>query len=132
MKKEIQLRQTAMAASIIIDHTSEEHNKIGHVRFYSYLLNLLALNLDFLYYIGHPSSALTLSVGQQEEHPAHKKLSDDVLVWLSVWSEVQIVCIWSRGCHCIQKPHHLLPHLNPGWSYLSCTGFPRLSWKRRS
>ena len=23
------------------------------------------------------------------------KLSDDVLVWLFVWSEVQIVCIWS-------------------------------------
>jgi len=30
-------------------------------------------------------------VGQQEEHPAHKKLSDEVLVWLSVWSKV---------CHC--------------------------------
>ena len=24
-----------------------------------------------------------------------KKLTDEVLVWLSVWSEVQIVCIWS-------------------------------------
>jgi len=23
------------------------------------------------------------------------RLSDKVLVWLSVWSEVQIVCIWS-------------------------------------
>ena len=31
-------------------------------------------------------SALTLLVGRQEEHPAHKKLSDEVLVWLSVWS----------------------------------------------
>jgi len=40
-------------------------------------------------------SALTLLVGRQEEHPAYKKLSDEVLVWLSVWSEVQIVCIWS-------------------------------------
>jgi len=29
----------------------------------------------------------------QEEHPAHQKLSDDVLVWLSVWSEVQMICI---------------------------------------
>jgi len=27
-----------------------------------------------------------------------QKLSD-VLVWLSVWSEVQIVCIWSSWCH---------------------------------
>jgi len=27
----------------------------------------------------------------------HVKLSDEVLVWLSVWSEVaQIVCIWSE------------------------------------
>jgi len=33
-------------------------------------------------------SALTLLVGHQEEHPARKKLSDEVLVWLSVWSEV--------------------------------------------
>jgi len=31
----------------------------------------------------------------EEKHPACKKLSDEVLVWLSVWSEVQIVCIWS-------------------------------------
>ena len=34
-------------------------------------------------------SALTLLVGWQEEHPAHKKLSDEVLAWLSVGSEVQ-------------------------------------------
>ena len=26
-------------------------------------------------------------------------LSDEVLVWLSIWSEVQIVCIWSSWCH---------------------------------
>ena len=38
-------------------------------------------------------SALTLLVGQQEEHPARKKnLSDEVLAWLSVWSEVQMTC----------------------------------------
>ena len=34
-------------------------------------------------------SALTLLVGREEGHPACKKLSDEVLVWLSVWSEVQ-------------------------------------------
>ena len=28
------------------------------------------------------------------------------------------------------KPHHLSPHLNPDWFYLSGTGLPRLSWKR--
>jgi len=31
---------------------------------------------------------MTLLVGQQEGHPACKKLSDGVLAWLSVWSEV--------------------------------------------
>jgi len=31
-------------------------------------------------------SALTLLVGWQEEHPACKKQSGVVLVWLSVWS----------------------------------------------
>ena len=25
-------------------------------------------------------------------------------MWLSVWSEVQIVCTWSSWCHCIPKP----------------------------
>jgi len=40
-------------------------------------------------------SALMLLVGQQEEHPARKKLSDEVLMWLSVWIKVQMTCIWS-------------------------------------
>ena len=44
-------------------------------------------------------SALTLLVGQQEGHPACKKLSGGVLAWLSVWSEVQ-TCIWPSWCHC--------------------------------
>ena len=44
-------------------------------------------------------SALTLLVGQQEGHPACKKQSGGVLVWLSVWSKVQ-TCIWSGWCHC--------------------------------
>jgi len=39
-------------------------------------------------------SALTLLVGRQEGHPACIKLSGGLLAWLSVWSEVQIVCIW--------------------------------------
>jgi len=38
---------------------------------------------------------LTLLVGHQEEHPVCKNVSTEVLVWLSVYSEVQIVCIWS-------------------------------------
>jgi len=62
--------------------------------------------------------------------PGLSKLSDEVLVWLSVWSEVQIVCMWSSWCQCIPKPHHLLLHLNPDWFYLSGAGLLRLSWKR--
>ena len=59
-----------------------------------------------------------------------QKLSDEMLMWLSVWNEVQIVCVLSSWCHCIPKPHRLLPHLNPHWFYLSVTSLPRLSHKR--
>jgi len=34
-------------------------------------------------------SALTLLVGRHEEHLPCKKLNDEVLVWISVWSEMQ-------------------------------------------
>jgi len=40
-------------------------------------------------------SALTLLVGCQEEHLACKTLSDEMLAWLSVCSEVQIIGVWS-------------------------------------
>jgi len=40
-------------------------------------------------------SDLTLLVGRQEGHLACKKLSGEVLAWLSVWSEVQMIDIWS-------------------------------------
>ena len=73
----------------------------------------------FLHAICAFSALMTLLVGRQEEHPACKKFCDGVLVWLSVWSEVQIVRIWPSWCHCIPKLHHLLPHLNPEWFYLS-------------
>jgi len=42
---------------------------------------------------------LALLAGRQEEHLACKKLSDKVLAWLSVWSEVQMIYIWSSWCH---------------------------------
>jgi len=38
-------------------------------------------------------SALMLLVGRQEGHPACKKLSGELLAWLSVWSEVK-TCRW--------------------------------------
>jgi len=37
-------------------------------------------------------SALTLSVGQQEGHPVCKKLSGEVLAWLSVWA-ISLQCL---------------------------------------
>jgi len=39
-------------------------------------------------------------VERQEQHPACRKLSDKMLAWLSVWTKVQIICIWSSWCHC--------------------------------
>jgi len=56
-----------------------------------------------------------------------QKLSDEALVWLSVWSEVQIVRIYGSADASASKLHHLLPHLNPDWFYFSGTGLPRLS-----
>jgi len=47
----------------------------------------------------NPFSALMLLLGWQEGQPACKKLSGGLLVWLSVWSEVQ-TCIWPSWCHC--------------------------------
>ena len=38
-------------------------------------------------------------VGHQEEHQSCKKLNDEVLVWLSVLSKMQMICIWC-WCHC--------------------------------
>jgi len=55
---------------------------------------LFILATDYYAIYALPSSALTLLVGHQEEHLAHRKLSDGVLAWLSVWSVVQMICIW--------------------------------------
>ena len=66
-------------------------------------------------------SALTLLVGRQEGHSACKKLSGRVLVWLSVWSEVQT---YMRPCwyHC----HSL--SLAPVKSRLVLPFWYRLTW----
>jgi len=57
---------------------------------------------------------LTLLVGRQEEHPAYKKLSDEVLVWLSVWSEV------TRHPKAPSSLASLIPGLVP--AYPDCPG----------
>ena len=51
-------------------------------------------------------SALTLLVGRQS--------SDEVLVWLSVWSEVRIVYVWSSWCHCHPKTPSFLVSFKSG------------------
>jgi len=56
-------------------------------------------NLSTIIHNAYAFSALTLLVGRREGHPACKKQSGGVLVWLSVWSKVQ-TCIWPSWCHC--------------------------------
>jgi len=68
---------------------------------------------------------LTLLVGQQEGHPACKKLIGEVLASLSVWSEVDL--------HMVQLIP--LPPIISWFSkiqmvYLSGAGLRRLSWKK--
>ena len=54
----------------------------------------LASHFSSTYPVFHNAfSALTLLVAWQEGHPACKKLSGEVLAWLSVWSKVQ-TCMW--------------------------------------
>ena len=64
---------------------------------------------------------MTLLVGRQEGHPACKKLSGGVLMWLSVCSKV-LTCIWPSWCHC----HSL--SLASVKSRLSLPFWYRLTW----
>ena len=76
----------------------EQVQKYGDLTVFRMVAILDFLNSNFLT-VCLAFSALTLLVGQQEGHPACKKLSGGVLAWLSVWSEVQ-TCIWPSRCHC--------------------------------
>jgi len=40
-------------------------------------------------------SALTLLARHPEEHLACKRLSDEMLAMVIVWSKVQMICLWS-------------------------------------
>jgi len=55
-------------------------------------------------------------------------LSDEVLAWLSVWNEVQMICVWSSWCYC--HPISCFIKIRNGFYYLSAAGLPRLPWKR--
>jgi len=61
------------------------------------LLRLSMFYVVFFVVYSVAFSALILLVGRQEAHPACKKLSDEVLAWLSVWSEVQMVQLTPRS-----------------------------------
>jgi len=77
-------------------------------------------------------SILTLLVRHQEEHPACRKLRDEVLEWLSVWSKVQMICIWSTSCHChyviscVIKIQIALTFLVPAYPF--CSGREAIKW----
>ena len=47
-------------------------------------------------------------------------MSDELLAWLSVWNELQIVCIWSSRCYCHPKTPSSLASVN----YFFGTGLP--------
>ena len=79
-----------------------ENNYWQYALKYRWAKKLKLGQIFFLYILAF--SALTLLVGRQEEHPAHKKLSDGVLAWLSFWTVMQMFCMLSSGCHC---HHHL-------------------------
>ena len=58
------------------------------------------------------------------------KLNDEVLAWSSVWSKVQIVCIWCSWCHGHPITPSFLASLKPRWFYRYVSDFSRLSrWK---
>ena len=78
---------------------------------------------------GRLFSVLTLFVGRLEEHPTCKKLTDEVFVWLSVWSEVQLVCVVQlMPLH--PKPLSSLASFEQTGFYLTDASLLRLSWKR--
>jgi len=74
---------------------------------------------------------LTLMVGRQEEHLACKKLSDDVLAWLS-GVRCKWLALWSSWCHCYPviscfiKIQSVLTFLVP--AYTGCPGKEAFKW----
>jgi len=43
------------------------------------------------------------------------KISDEVLVWLSVWSMCRLFAYGPVGASVVPQPPHILPHSNPDW-----------------
>ena len=73
--------------------TSEDPKRITTAVFYSITSTQRGAFLHITGVVRHCLQcfeSLTLLVGCQEQHPACKRLSDDVLGWLSVWSKVKV------------------------------------------
>ena len=91
----VQVRDICYKFIVLMLDASDHNKRLWTEQFWQpYFERNACINSVFLAF-----STLTLLVGQQEGHPACKKLSGGVLVWLSVWSKVQ-ACIWSSRCHC--------------------------------
>jgi len=65
-----------------------------------FLCDRFSMSVFSIMWVVSVFSALMLLIGWQEGHLACKNLSGEVLTWLSVWSEVQMICVWSNWCHC--------------------------------
>ena len=65
---------------------SDHHNMEATVTYDDKNTNKMSTYLNMFIFIPSAFSALTLLVGWEEGHPACKKLSGGMLVWLSVWS----------------------------------------------
>jgi len=83
---------------------------------------MYTVTFSFLKYLvkNYAFSVLTLLVGRQEGHPACKKLSGEVLAWLSVWAR----CRLAYGPADATATHCLLLQENTDWFCLSGTGSP--------
>ena len=78
-------------------------------------LNTWSKVMIILHYISSAFSALTLLVGCQEEHPACKNLSDEVLAWLSSGAKCKWLAYGSADA--TATPSSLLQQ-NPEWFIL--------------
>ena len=81
-----------LGIELFLNH-KQKHRPFRFVTCTCYVHSFGALLKTPMYYSHVLFSALTLLVGRREEHPACK--SDEMLASLSVWSKVQVICIWS-------------------------------------
>ena len=90
------------------------------------VVNIVLYIFNYLFQYIYAFNALTLLDGHQEEHPTCKNWL--MRCWCGYLSGVRcrLFAYGPADATAIPKPHHLLPHLNPDWFYLSGTGLPRL------